>query len=212
MSSVPPTQFSLLSQPAFNGRLLAARSGVSRCLGAPIRTNREVIFGPVNTDPLAQFLATRATIIHRYYPSPSQKDRLTASTAAGGITGGTIGGLFRGPRNVIPGTIMFTLFGYLGQTVYNTLDARHSEQLASDAQAVAEGNEKDGKRFWERVAEMKWSPLKVLSDEEYGNMLKEKLLRVEAEIALVDEEVERLKAEERRMKERQDTESPKPTA
>lgn len=211
MSSVPPIQFSLLSQPAFNGRLLAARSGVSHCLGTPIGTNREVIFTPVNTNPLAQSLATRATIIHTYYPSPSQKDRLTASTVAGGMTGGAIGGLFRGPRNVIPGTIMFTLFGYLGQTVYNTLDARHSEQLASDAQAVAEGKEKDGKRFWERVAEMKWSPLKVLSDEDYGKMLKEKLLRVEAEIALVDEEVERLKGEERRMKERQGTEPPKPT-
>lgn len=106
---------------------------------------------------------------------------------------------------------MFTLFGYLGQTIYDTLDARNSKQVASDAQAVAEGKEKDGKRFWERVAEMKWSPLKVLSDEDYGNMLKEKLLRVEAEIALLDEEVERLKGEERRMRERQGPESPKPT-
>lgn len=103
---------------------------------------------------------------------------------------------------------MFTLFGYLGQTIYTALDARHSEQAASDAQALAEGKEKDGKRFWERVAEMKWSPLKVLSDEDYGNMLKEKLLRVDAEIALVDEQVERLKGEERRMKERQDPEPP----
>ena len=189
---------------------MAARSGVSRYLETPIGTNREVIFSSVNTDPLAPSLVTRANILHNYYPSPSQKDRLTASTVAGGITGGTIGGLFRGPRNVVPGTIMFTLFGYLGQTVYNTLDARHTEQAASDAQALVEGKEKDGKRFWERVAEMKWSPLKVLSDEDYGNMLKEKLLRVEAEIALMDEEVERLKGEERRMKERQDLEPPKP--
>ena len=173
-------------------------------------TNREAIFR-LDANSLAQYLATRATILHTYYPSPSQRDRLTASTVAGGITGGTIGGLFRGPRNVIPGTIMFTLFGYLGQTIYNTLDARHSEQVASDAQAMAEGKEKDGKRFWERIAEMKWSPLKVLSDEDYGNVLKEKLLRVDAEIALVDEEVERLKEEERRMKETRGTEPPKPT-
>ncbi len=96
---------------------------------------------------------------------------------------------------------MFTIFGYLGQTVYTTLDGRHSEQVASDAQAVAEGKEKAGKRFWERVAEMKWSPLTVLSDEEYANILKEKLLSLEAEIASVDEEVERLRGEERQMKE-----------
>lgn len=101
---------------------------------------------------------------------------------------------------------MFTLFGYLGQSVYNRLDARHSEQVASDAQAVGGGDGKDGKGFWERVAEMKWSPLTALSDEDYGNMLKEKLLRVEAEITLVKEKIERLKAEERRGEE-----PPKPT-
>lgn len=106
---------------------------------------------------------------------------------------------------------MFTLFGYLGQTAYNTLDARHSEKVASDAKAIAEGRENHGKRFWERIAAMKWSPLTVLSDEDYGNMLKEKLLRVEAEIALVDEEMERLRVEEGRMKERQPKEPPEPT-
>ena len=96
---------------------------------------------------------------------------------------------------------MFTLFGYLGQTIYTTLDARHSAQVASDAQAVAEGKEKVGKRFWERIAEMKWSPLTVLSDGDYAIVLKEKLLRLEAEIASVDEEVEKMRGEEQRMKE-----------
>ena len=104
---------------------------------------------------------------------------------------------------------MFTLFGYVGQTAYNALDARHSVQVAAEAQAAAEGQEKKVKRFWERVAEMKWSPLTVLSDDDYANILKEKLLRVEAEIALVDEEVERLRGEERMMNERQGKESPK---
>lgn len=127
------------------------------------------------------------------------------------MTGGIIGGLFRGSRNVIPGTTMFTIFGYVGQTVYGALDARRSEQVASDAQAAAEGKKKDEKHFWERVAEMKWSPLTVLSDEDYGNMLKEKLLRVEAEIALLDEDVERLRGEQRSMRERQGKETPKPT-
>ena len=106
---------------------------------------------------------------------------------------------------------MFTLFGCLGQTAFDALDARHSKQVAYDAQVAAEGGGKAGKRFWERVVEMKWSPVTALSDEDYGNMLKEKLLRVEAEIALVDEEVERLRGEERRMEERQGKERSKPT-
>lgn len=106
---------------------------------------------------------------------------------------------------------MFTIFGAVGQAIYNALDARHSEQVASDAQAEAEGKVKNVKRFWERVAEMKWSPLTVLSDEQYSRMLREKLLRVETEMALVDEEVERLREEERRMKEMQCKEPQKPT-
>ena len=106
---------------------------------------------------------------------------------------------------------MFTLLGGLGQTAYSALDARHSEKVASDARDIAEGKEKHGKRFWERIAEMKWIPLTVLSDKDYADMLKERLVRVEAEIALVDEEVKRLKEEERRMKETQGKEAPKPT-
>ena len=103
---------------------------------------------------------------------------------------------------------MFTLFGHLGQKTYNILDARHSEQVAADIHAAVEGKQKTAKRFWERVADMKWSPMTAVSDEDYGDLLKEKLVRVEAEIALLDEEVERLKGEEQRMKERQDKESP----
>ena len=87
---------------------------------------------------------------------------------------------------------MFTLFGYVGQTVYNKLDAKYSEQVA-----VGMRDEKEEKRgLWNKVAEMKWSPMKKLSDEEYGNLLKERLLRIEADIALVDEELEKVRSEE----------------
>ena len=87
---------------------------------------------------------------------------------------------------------MFTLFGYVGQTVYNKLDAKYSEQVA-----VEMHKEKEEKRgLWNKVAEMKWSPMKKLSDEEYGNLLKERLLRIEADIALVDEELEKVRSEE----------------
>lgn len=88
---------------------------------------------------------------------------------------------------------MFTLFGYVGQTIYIKLDARYSEQAAIEIQK--EKVEKKG--FWNKVADRKWSPMKRLSDEEYGNLLKERLLRVEADIALVDEELEKLRVEER---------------
>jgi hypothetical protein len=91
-----------------------------------------------------------------------------------------------GPRNIIPGAIMFTLFGAAGQALYNSADARNSAQVAT--------MEKDLKNSW---LNSKWSPMKVLSDKEYENMLREKLLRVNAEIELVDESIEALRAQER---------------
>lgn len=40
----------------------------------------------------------------------------------------------------------------------------------------------------------KWSPLKKLTDEEYVDMMGEKILRVEADIALIDDRIAQLKA------------------
>lgn len=77
---------------------------------------------------------------------------------------------------------MFSLFGATGQYLYNTADARKS--------AVAEKPE-GAKNSW---LDSKWSPMKVLTNEEYEDMLREKLLRVNAEIALVDENIEALRA------------------
>lgn len=120
-----------------------------------------------------------------------------ASTLAGGVTGGVIAGLVRGRRNILPATILWTLFGYVGQRVYNRLDAKHSEQVgvAAEEEAMHSGM-KEERGFWDKVAEMKWSPMKKLEDEEYANILREKLLGIDAQIALVDEEMERLKEEE----------------
>ena len=96
---------------------------------------------------------------------------------------------------------MFTLFGYVGQTVYNKLDAKYSEQATVEMHDERE----DKKGLWHKVAEMRWSPMKKLSDEEYGNLLKERLLRIEADIALVDEELEKVRSEEKARNARNET-------
>jgi hypothetical protein len=86
---------------------------------------------------------------------------------------------------VIPGAIMFAIFGAAGQALYNMADARNSE--------LAEKGEIANKLSF---LNSKWSPMKVLSDDEYENMLREKLLQVNAQIALVDENIEALRAQE----------------
>lgn len=54
------------------------------------------------------------------------------------------------------------------------------------------GGVAEKKNWMERVSDMKWSPMKMLTDEQYERMLKEKLLKVEAEIAVLDEKIERV--------------------
>lgn len=83
---------------------------------------------------------------------------------------------------------MFAIFGATGQAIYNRADARDSERV--------ESGESDKKNS---ILNSKWSPIKVLSDAEYEDMLREKLLRVNAQIALVDENIEALRAQERQL-------------
>ena len=129
----------------------------------------------------------------------TRKEKVYASAIGGGVSGGLSAALFReffgflrssclktdetltGSRqNIVPGVIMFTLFGSLGQTAYNSIDA------TGDALEVS-SDIKTKPNLLERVANSKWSPMKVLSDEDYESMLQEKLLRVEADIAVLDD-------------------------
>lgn len=82
---------------------------------------------------------------------------------------------------------MFAIFGATGQMVYNMADARKFEQSQAP-------EKRDLKDSW---LNSKWSPMKVLSDAEYETMLQEKLLRINAQIALVDESIEALRGQER---------------
>ncbi|KAL8663537.1 MAG: hypothetical protein Q9168_008077 [Polycauliona sp. 1 TL-2023] len=122
------------------------------------------------------------------------EDRIYPSTLAGGFTGGTIGGLTRGRANIIPGMIMFSLFGFAGQHIYNALDARHHHMQATpDVSTGIDAQDAKAKEpWWKRALNSKWSPMKVLSDEQYERMLREKLLRVEADIAIVEEDIEKV--------------------
>ena len=48
--------------------------------------------------------------------------------------------------------------------------------------------------LFDRIMSSKWSPMKKLTDEEYENMLQERLVRIEAEIALLDDDLNKLKS------------------
>jgi hypothetical protein len=86
---------------------------------------------------------------------------------------------------------MFGLFGATGQYIYNRRDARDPGPQLTTEETV--------KNSW---LNSRWSPVKVLTDTEYDEMLQEKLLRLNAQIALIDENIVALREEERKMAEK----------
>jgi hypothetical protein len=105
---------------------------------------------------------------------------------------------------------MFTLFGWAGQHGYNYLDARNSSELREQAELRARGEDKPKENFMHKIAKSKWSPMQVLSDDDYENMMQEKLLRVEAQIAVIDDKIDAFRKQafeleaQRKMKEMQE--------
>ncbi|KAF1957971.1 hypothetical protein CC80DRAFT_470109 [Byssothecium circinans] len=154
----------------------------------------------LNSDGLRNWWRTTRglPLIPRHDLIPTSEDRVRASTISGAVTGAALGLLFRGPRNVIPGTIMFSLFGWGGQHGYNWLDERNSVAWREDAKMREEGREKEN--FMQRLAKSKWSPMSALSDEEYERLVGEKILAVEANIALIDERIEGLRKQQKESK------------
>ncbi|KAF3769575.1 hypothetical protein M406DRAFT_248692 [Cryphonectria parasitica EP155] len=129
------------------------------------------------------YYGTRSMAIARYGPghdvTPSQK--VGASALGGAVSGMTVGGIMRGTRNILPAALVFSLLGGGGQFAVNKWTG------SSDAPT-----EKKSDNWF-----AKFSPMKRLSDQEYEAILEEKLLRLEAEIAIIDEDIAALKAQEK---------------
>ncbi|KAK4167571.1 hypothetical protein QBC43DRAFT_310991 [Cladorrhinum sp. PSN259] len=109
----------------------------------------------------------------------SSGDKVKASAFAGGFAG-TLGGLLRGPRNILPGAIVFSVLGAGGQAFANRRAAKAESETSTDKKGV-----------W-----AKWSPITQLSDEDYEKLLEERLLRVEADIAVIDDHIKKLRDSE----------------
>jgi hypothetical protein len=80
---------------------------------------------------------------------------------------------------------MFSLFGAGGQAIVNWRAKRAANSAATNAPS------KPSRGFWS-----KWSPISPLSDEDYEKILEERLLRVEADIALVDDRIKEIREAE----------------
>ncbi|KAK3680294.1 hypothetical protein LTR78_000672 [Recurvomyces mirabilis] len=112
-------------------------------------------------------------------------DLITVSTLAGGLSGTLLAGLTRGRNSLLPAAIMWSLTGGVGQAAYTKWESKTIEDVSSER----------SKGFWERIAAKSWSPMKFISNEDYADMLREKVLKLDVEIAVIDDRIEALKAE-----------------
>jgi len=136
------------------------------------------------------YYATRLSSLNYFgkgKEEPTPSDKTKASTVAGGVAG-TFGGMLRGPRNVIPAALVFSLLGAGGQAIANWRAVR-----------AANAAPKPESTFWSR-----WNPIKQLSDQDYVNLLEEKLLRVEVDIALIDDRIKELRESESKSREKKE--------
>lgn len=88
---------------------------------------------------------------------------------------------------------MFSLFGFGGQHAYEWLDAMRSEKVREAREVKEKGEETE--TLMQRLGKSKWSPMRTLSNEEYEALMREKILKVEVEIALLKDRIETLKKE-----------------
>ncbi|PGH04412.1 hypothetical protein AJ80_08523 [Polytolypa hystricis UAMH7299] len=129
------------------------------------------------------FAGLRSGILRVQFDNNATRgERSYASAVAGCIAGGGITWAMH--RRFIPGAVIFSLAGYLGQNTYNVLD---------DWQLKQREKAPNAKPLGERIMESRWMPMKRLSDQQYVEMLNDKLLVIDAEIALLDERIEEIR-------------------
>ena len=76
---------------------------------------------------------------------------------------------------------MFSLAGFVGQWAHNTFQSSRTKPENGDVQP--------NKSFSERISGKGWSLMKVMSDDEYKELLKKQQLVVDAEIAVLEDKI-----------------------
>ena len=87
--------------------------------------------------------------------------------------------------------IVFASIGFLGQQILSQFEEPDKSARGSFLRAFYSTD--PGTFFSEKVAKRRWFPLRSMNAEEYKQLLEERLLRVDAEISLVEEDIHKLR-------------------
>ena len=77
---------------------------------------------------------------------------------------------------------MIGLMGLAGQSGYNLFSGAQRSESSPRLSIM------------QRLTESEWAPLKALSDQQYEEMLQQKLLKIDVELSMIDEKIATLKA------------------
>lgn len=83
---------------------------------------------------------------------------------------------------------MFSVFGYLGQKIYNSLEDQPNSSIEANTTSSQTIQE-----FLASLSDKKYSPIRIMPDAEYEALLRKKMLHVDAALALVEEQIIALK-------------------
>ncbi|CAN8097362.1 unnamed protein product [Discula destructiva] len=131
----------------------------------------------------SMFYGSRYMLLARHGPvdKATAGQKIEASTLGAAISQATLMGLIRGRRSILPAAIVASLVGGGGQIAVNMWTSSRAQ------------NTEQSSGGW---LSAKWSPMMKLTDHEYENILEEKVLRLEAEIAIIDDKIAALRAQQ----------------
>jgi len=95
-----------------------------------------------------------------------------------------------GRNNIVPGAIVGSISGGAGQWSYNMYQQR-KQQIAAQPRAKPENS------LFYRLLSSPYSPIRRLSDQDWEEIIGDKMLKVDVEIALIDDQIAALKKEQR---------------
>lgn len=127
----------------------------------------------------SSFSYSRDVLLQTVFTKRTKSSELVSSTAAGTISGAAAG-RFYGRINSAGGAVILGVCAHLGQRYIHS-------------RADVESKPRDNRPYLDRLADSKWFPFRSLSNSEYETMLTEKLLKVDAEIMMIDEKVSALR-------------------
>ncbi|ORX55028.1 hypothetical protein DM01DRAFT_1335320 [Hesseltinella vesiculosa] len=117
-------------------------------------------------------------------------DALMSSTMAGITTGGLLSAVYRGPKGVVPGSVVFGLVCAGGQVVVSAANRWRQDTIVKERlMDLTPDQPIPTKKIWDYIEIPSWSPVRKISDDEYEQLLDDRLKELEQQVKQIEKEM-----------------------